>query len=43
MSSIPVPVPDEPTHDSSRRQDEADALAWPVFNTTRSRSAAIGR
>ena len=30
MSSIPVP--DERTHYSSRRQDDADALAWPVFS-----------
>jgi thioredoxin reductase (NADPH) len=30
MSSIPVP--DELTHYSSRRQDDVDALAWPVFS-----------
>ena len=30
MSSIPVP--DERTHYSSRRQDDVDALAWPVFS-----------
>src|SRR5918994_5375863 len=30
MSSIPVP--DEQTHYSSRRQDDVDALAWPVFS-----------
>src|SRR3954451_7186798 len=30
MSSIPVP--DEQTHYSSRRQDDLDALAWPVFS-----------
>jgi hypothetical protein len=24
-------MPDEQTHYSSRRQDEVDALAWPVF------------
>jgi thioredoxin reductase (NADPH) len=29
MSSIPVP--DEHTHYSSRRHDDVDALAWPVF------------
>jgi len=27
-----IPVPDERTHYSSRRQDDADALAWPVFS-----------
>ena len=30
MSSISVP--DEQTRYSSRRQDDADALAWPVFS-----------
>jgi hypothetical protein len=30
MSSIRVP--DERTHYSSRRQDDVDALAWPVFS-----------
>ncbi len=30
MSSIPVP--DEQTYYSSRRQDDVDALAWPVFS-----------
>ncbi len=30
MSSIPAP--DEQTHYSSRRQDDVDALAWPVFS-----------
>jgi CRP-like cAMP-binding protein len=30
MSSIPVP--DEQTRYSSRRQDDVDALAWPVFS-----------
>jgi thioredoxin reductase (NADPH) len=30
MSSIPVP--DERTHYSSRRQDDVDELAWPVFS-----------
>jgi hypothetical protein len=30
MSSIPVP--DERTHYSSGRQDDVDALAWPVFS-----------
>jgi hypothetical protein len=30
MSSIPAP--DEQTHYSSRRQDDLDALAWPVFS-----------
>ena len=30
MSSIPVP--DEQTHYSSRRQDDVDALAWPVLS-----------
>src|ERR1700746_2227603 len=30
MSSIPVP--DERTQYSSRRQDDVDALAWPVFS-----------
>jgi thioredoxin reductase (NADPH) len=30
MSSIPVP--DERTRYSSRRQDDVDALAWPVFS-----------
>src|ERR687897_2942537 len=30
MSSIPVP--DEQTHYSSRRQDDVDSLAWPVFS-----------
>lgn len=30
MSSIPVP--DERTYYSSRRQDDADALAWPVLS-----------
>jgi catechol 2,3-dioxygenase-like lactoylglutathione lyase family enzyme len=30
MSSIPVP--DEQTHYSSRRQDDVDALDWPVFS-----------
>ena len=30
MSSIPVP--DEHTYFSSRRQDDVDALAWPVFS-----------
>jgi hypothetical protein len=30
MSSIPVP--DEQTHYSSRRQDDVDALAWPLFS-----------
>src|SRR3954452_22161307 len=30
MSSIPVP--DEQTHYSSRRDDDLDALAWPVFS-----------
>jgi thioredoxin reductase (NADPH) len=30
MSSIPVP--DEQTHYSSRRQDDVDALAWPEFS-----------
>jgi thioredoxin reductase (NADPH) len=30
MSSIPAP--DEQTHHSSRRQDDVDALAWPVFS-----------
>src|SRR3954468_22750535 len=27
-----TPVPDEQTHYSSRRQDDLDALAWPVFS-----------
>jgi hypothetical protein len=27
-----IPVPDEQTHYSSRRQDGLDALAWPVFS-----------
>ena len=27
-----IPVPDEHTHYSSRRQDDVDALAWPVFS-----------
>jgi thioredoxin reductase (NADPH) len=27
-----IPVPDERTHYSSRRHDELDALAWPVFS-----------
>src|SRR3954447_23606412 len=27
-----IPVPDEQTRYSSRRQDEVDALAWPVFS-----------
>ena len=30
MSS--TPVPDEQTYYSSRRQDDVDALAWPVFS-----------
>jgi hypothetical protein len=30
MSSIPVP--DEQTHYSSQRQDDVDALSWPVFS-----------
>jgi thioredoxin reductase (NADPH) len=30
MSSIPVP--DEQTRYSSRRQDDVDVLAWPVFS-----------
>src|SRR5918999_1736714 len=30
MSSIPVP--DEQTYYSSRRRDDVDALAWPVFS-----------
>ena len=28
-----IPVPDERTHYSSRRPDDVDALAWPVFST----------
>jgi thioredoxin reductase (NADPH) len=27
-----IPVPDEQTQFSSRRQDDVDALAWPVFS-----------
>jgi thioredoxin reductase (NADPH) len=27
-----IPAPDEQTHYSSRRQDDVDALAWPVFS-----------
>jgi hypothetical protein len=27
-----IPVPDEQTHYSSRRQDDVDALAWAVFS-----------
>ncbi|HKH54452.1 MAG TPA: hypothetical protein VKA58_03260, partial [Propionibacteriaceae bacterium] len=27
-----IPVPDEQTHYSSRRQGNVDALAWPVFS-----------
>src|SRR5215813_11962293 len=27
-----IPVPDEQTYYSSRRQDDVDALAWPVFS-----------
>ena len=27
-----IPAPDEQTHYSSRREDDADALAWPVFS-----------
>lgn len=30
MSS--TPVPDQETYYSSRRQDDVDALAWPVFS-----------
>src|ERR1700748_2843267 len=27
-----IPVPDEQTYYSSRRQDDVDALAWPAFS-----------
>jgi hypothetical protein len=27
-----IPVPDEHTHYSSRRRDDLDAPAWPVFS-----------